>query len=173
MTMKIIAKMLLLVVLVVPVAYAQGPLVAGVAPVLEAGAGYTYTYAGVPGQTDKLAMNGVQVVGDADFSRRLGVQLDLGYSRNFDAYNSDHTADLLTYMAGPVFYPLRTRRVTVFAHVLLGGARGNGRQLRKRRADYHRIHESICVGRRRRLSIPSVALSFRAVGRGLPADLVL
>lgn len=80
MTMKIIAKMLLLVVLVVPVAYAQGPLVAGVAPVLEAGAGYTYTYAGVPGQTDKLAMNGVQVVGDADFSRRLGVQLDLGYS---------------------------------------------------------------------------------------------
>ncbi len=126
MTMKIIAKILLLVILVVPVAYAQGPLVAGIAPVLEAGAGYTYTYLAVPGQTNKLAMNGIQLVGDADFSRRLGVQLDVGYSRNFDAYSSGRTADLLTYMAGPVFYPLRTRRVTVFAHVLLGGARETG-----------------------------------------------
>jgi opacity protein-like surface antigen len=128
MATKTIMKMLLLlllVILVVPTAHAQGPLVAGIAPVLEAGAGYTYIDAGVPGES-KLAMNGVQLVGDADFSRRLGVQLDLGYSRNFDAYNSGRTADLLTYMAGPVFYPLRTRRLNIFAHVLLGGARETG-----------------------------------------------
>jgi opacity protein-like surface antigen len=125
MTMKTIMKMLLLVILVVPTAYAQAPLVAGIAPVLEAGAGYTYTDASLPGES-KLAMNGIQVVGDADFTRRLGVQLDLGYSRNFDAYNSGHSADMLTYMAGPVFYPLRTRRLNVFTHLLLGGARETG-----------------------------------------------
>jgi opacity protein-like surface antigen len=125
MTLKTIMKMLLLVILVVPAAYAQAPLVAGIAPVLEAGAGYTYTDASFPGE-GKLAMNGIQLVGDADFTRRLGVQLDLGYSRNFDAYNSGHSADLMTYMAGPVFYPLRTRRLNVFAHLLLGGARETG-----------------------------------------------
>jgi opacity protein-like surface antigen len=128
MTTKTIMKMLLLllpVILVMPAAHAQGPLVAGIAPVLEAGAGYTYIDAGLPGES-KLAMNGVQLVGDADFSRRLGVQLDLGYSRNFDAYSSGHSADLLTYMAGPVFYPLRTRRLNVFTHLLLGGARETG-----------------------------------------------
>lgn len=122
MTMKTFMKMLLLVILVVPAAHAQAPLVAGIAPVLEAGVGYTYTDASLPGES-KLAMNGIQFVGDADFTRRLGVQLDLGYSRNFDAYNSGHSADLFTYMAGPVFYPLRTRRVNVFTHLLLGGAR--------------------------------------------------
>jgi opacity protein-like surface antigen len=125
MTMKTIMKMLLLVILVVPAAHAQAPLVAGIAPVLEAGAGYTYTDASLP-EESKLAMNGIQIVGDADFTRRLGVQLDLGYSRNFDAYNSGHSADMLTYMAGPVFYPLRTRRLNVFTHLLLGGARETG-----------------------------------------------
>lgn len=125
MTMKTFMKLLLLVILVVPAAHAQAPLVAGIAPVLEAGVGYTYTDASLPGES-KLAMNGIQLVGDADFTRRLGVQLDLGYSRNFDAYNSGHSADLFTYMAGPVFYPLRTRRVNVFTHLLLGGARETG-----------------------------------------------
>jgi opacity protein-like surface antigen len=125
MTTKTILKMLLLVILVVPAAQAQGPLVAGIAPVLEAGAGYTYIDAGVPGES-KLAMNGIQAVGNADFSRRFGVQLDLGYSRNFDAYHSGHSADLVTYMAGPVFYPLRTRRWNVSTHILLGGARETG-----------------------------------------------
>jgi opacity protein-like surface antigen len=127
MSTKTILKMLLLVipVLVAPAARAQGPLVAGIAPVLDAGVGYTYTNASVPTES-KLAMNGIQLVGDADFSRRFGVQADLGYSRNFNAYDSNHSADLLTYMAGPVFYPLRTRRWTVNAHILVGGARETG-----------------------------------------------
>jgi hypothetical protein len=50
----------------------------------------------------------------------------VGYARNFNAYSSNHTADLLTYMAGPVFYPVRKRNLNVFAHLLLGGARETG-----------------------------------------------
>jgi opacity protein-like surface antigen len=126
MSMKTVVKMLLLAILVLPTAHAQGPVVAGIAPVLEAGVGYTYIDAGVPSQTARLGMNGIQLVGNADFSRRFGVQLDLGYSRNFNAYSSNHTADLLTYMAGPVFYPVRKRNYNIFTHLLLGGARETG-----------------------------------------------
>jgi len=124
--MKTILKIVALALLLVPVAYAQGPLVAGMGPVLEAGVGYSYIDAGVPSQTNKLAMNGVDLLGTADFSRRFGIHADLGYARNFDAYNSHHTADLLTYMAGPVFYPVRTRNLNLYAHLLLGGARETG-----------------------------------------------
>jgi len=124
--MKTILKMLTLVVLLVPTAYAQGPLVAGMGPVLEAGVGYSYIQAGVPTQSNPLAMNGVDLLGTADFSRRFGVHLDLGYARSFDAYDSRHTADMFTYMAGPVFYPLRSRNLNVYTHLLLGGARETG-----------------------------------------------
>jgi opacity protein-like surface antigen len=123
--MRTILKVLLLVIVFVPLAQAQNPVVAGIAPVLEAGGGYSYIDAGIPSQS-KLAMNGVQLVGNADFSRRFGLALDLGYARNFDAYNSGRTADMLTYMAGPVFYPIRKRYWNVFAHVLAGGARETG-----------------------------------------------
>ena len=126
MSMKTILKLLALAILLAPATRAQAPSVAGIAPVLEAGVGYTYIDAGIPSQTSRLAMNGIQLLGDADFSRRFGVQLDLGYSRNFNAYSSHHTADLLTYMAGPVFYPLRKRNYNIFGHVLLGGARETG-----------------------------------------------
>ncbi len=124
--MKTIVKMLLLVILAMaPVARAQGPVVAGMAPVFEAGVGYSYVDAGIPSES-KLGMNGVNLIGTADFSRHFGINLDLGYARNFDAFNSGHSADLLTYMAGPVFYPVRKRNMNVYAHLLLGAARETG-----------------------------------------------
>jgi opacity protein-like surface antigen len=126
--MKTICKILLLALLVVclvPMARGQNPLVAGQAPVLEAGIGYSYTNASIPSQTT-LGMNGVDLLGTFDFSRRFGVHLDLGYARNFDAFNSGRTADMLTYMAGPAFYPIRKRNFNVYTHLLLGGARETG-----------------------------------------------
>jgi opacity protein-like surface antigen len=123
--MKTILKTLLLVLLVAQVAYAQGPVVAGIAPVLEAGVGYSYVDAGVPSQS-RLGMNGIQLVGNADISRRFGVAAELGYARSFDAYSSGRSADIMTYMAGPVFYAVRKQKVNVFAHVLLGAARETG-----------------------------------------------
>jgi opacity protein-like surface antigen len=123
--MRTTLKILLLVILVVPVARGQNPVVAGIAPVLAAGVGYSYVDASVPSQSS-LGMNGIQLVGNADVSRRFGVAGDLGYARSFDAYNSGHTADLLTYMAGPVFYPVRKRNMNVYTHLLLGGARETG-----------------------------------------------
>ncbi|HUN60423.1 MAG TPA: hypothetical protein VMU53_00445, partial [Candidatus Sulfotelmatobacter sp.] len=111
--MKTIYKILLLAILFVPAARAQNPLVAGQAPALEAGIGYSYTNVPIPSQST-LGMNGVDLLGTADFSRRFGIHLDLGYARNFNAFNSGHTADMLTYMAGPAFYPIRTRNFNVY-----------------------------------------------------------
>lgn len=123
--MRTILKILLLAILVLPAARGQGPVVAGIAPVLEAGVGYSYVDAGVPSES-RMGMNGINLIGNADISRRFGVKLDVGYARNFDAYQSGHSADLLTYMAGPVFYPIRKRNMNVYGHLLLGGARETG-----------------------------------------------
>jgi opacity protein-like surface antigen len=123
--MKTILRAVLLFVFLVPFVRAQAPVVAGVGPVIEAGGGYQYNYANIPSQGN-LGMNGVQAVANADFSRHFGVALDLGYSRSFDAFNSGRTADILTYMAGPAFYPVRKRNWYVYTHLLLGGARETG-----------------------------------------------
>jgi len=123
--MRTIVKVVLLLMLFSPLACAQSPVMAGVAPVLEAGIGYSYVDGSVPGESG-LGMNGVQALGNADFSRRFGIALNLGYARNFNAFGSGHTADLLTYMAGPVFYPVRKRNLNVYTQLLLGGARETG-----------------------------------------------
>jgi len=123
--MRTILKVLLLVILAAPVARGQHPIMAGVAPVLEAGVGYSYLDATVPSE-GKLAMNGVQGIVNADVSRRFGAKVEVGYARNFNAFGTGRSADLLTYLAGPVFYPVRKRNLNIYAEVLLGGARETG-----------------------------------------------
>ena len=126
MTMRKTLRLALLVLWLVPAAArAQGPIDAGMAPVLEGGFGYTYVKADVPSQGN-LPMNGVQGIFNADFNRHWGVKLDVGYSRVFDAFHSGRSADLLTYMGGPVLYPLRTRNWNVYVHLLAGAARETG-----------------------------------------------
>ena len=104
---------------------AQGPLIAGLAPVVEGGIGYSYMKSNVPSQGN-LAMNGVQVSGNADLNVRFGAKLEVGYSRSFDAFQTGRSADILTYMGGPVFYAVRRRKFSIHAQVLLGGARETG-----------------------------------------------
>ena len=108
-----------------PTAWAQGPVVAGAAPLMEGGVGYTYMRSSVPSEAT-LGMNGVLLSGSADFAARWGVKLELGYSRVGDAFQTGRSADLLTYMGGPVIYPIRHRRYDIYAQVLLGGARETG-----------------------------------------------
>jgi len=106
-------------------ARAQGPVVAGLAPVIEGGVGYSYVRSNVPSE-GSLGMNGVLLSGSGDFNRHFGVKLELGYSRSFDAFQTGRSADLLTYMGGPVFYPVRRREFNIYTQVLFGGARETG-----------------------------------------------
>ena len=123
--LKISLALLALCWLGATVTRAQSPVVAGFAPVFEGGVGYTYMRSDVPSE-GTLGMNGVLLSGSADFSRWLGVKLELGYSRNFDAFQTGHTADMLTYMGGPVFYPVWRRKFDIYTELLLGGARETG-----------------------------------------------
>jgi len=118
-------KLPLLFLLFTPLAHGQGPVIAGVAPVLEGGVGFSYVQARVPSE-GQLGMNGVQAAMNADLQPHLGVKLDVGYSRSFDAFSTGRSADMLTYMAGPVFYPVRRRNMHVYAELLLGAARQTG-----------------------------------------------
>jgi len=125
--MKVFPKWLFfsIFLVAVPRSNAQNPVFAGAAPSFEAGLGYSYLSVDVPSQ-NRIAMNGVDASFAADFRRWLGIKFDLGYNRAFDVFSTNHQADLLTYMAGPVFYPVRTRHLTAYAQLLLGGARESG-----------------------------------------------
>jgi opacity protein-like surface antigen len=123
--MRTILKLSLLLFLCSSLAHAQNPLVAGTAPVLEAGAGYSYTRADIPSQSS-LGLNGVLLSANADFSRYWGVKAEAGYARQGNAFSTGHSADMLTYMGGPVFYPRRRPRYNLYAEALFGGARETG-----------------------------------------------
>src|ERR1700693_5814781 len=98
-------------------ARAQGPVIAGVAPVFEGGIGYSYIQSNVPSQGN-LAMKGILVSASGDLNARFGVKLAVGYSRSFDAFQTGRAADILTYMGGPVFYPVRRGKFSIHAQGL-------------------------------------------------------
>jgi len=104
---------------------AQGPEIAGVAPVIEGGIGYMYMKSSVPSQ-GTLLMHGIVASGSADLNVHLGVKLEVGYSRSRDAFQTGRVADILTYMGGPVFYPIRRNKFAIHVQVLVGGARETG-----------------------------------------------
>jgi len=127
--MKLVLRLSLLLLALSPVARAQGPngpVFAGTGPVYEGGIGYSYMGTSIPSNGSSLGMNGILLSGDADFTWHLGVKLEAGYSRAFDAFSSGHSADMLTYMGGPVFFPVRHRNFSVSAQALFGGARETG-----------------------------------------------
>ena len=104
---------------------AQGPVIAGVAPVFEGGVGYSYMQSNVPSQ-GHLAMKGALVSASGDLNAHFGIKLQLGYSRSSDAFQTGRVADVLTYMGGPAFYAIRRQKFDIHAQVLVGGARETG-----------------------------------------------
>jgi opacity protein-like surface antigen len=106
-------------------ARAQGALIAGVAPVLDGGIGYSYVQARIPSQGN-LAMKGILLSASGDLNAHFGVKVEVGYSRSRDAFQTGRVADTLTYMAGPVFYPIRHSRFDIHVQALVGGARVTG-----------------------------------------------
>jgi len=125
--MSVFRKWLFLSVflVLVPGSKAQKPMFAGAAPSLDAGIGYSYLNVDVPTE-NRIAMNGVDASFTADFHPRLGLRFDLGYNRASNVFATGRHADVLSYMAGPVFYPIRRRNFTAYTQLLLGGARETG-----------------------------------------------
>lgn len=116
---------LLVFFICVQVAIAQGPIAGGYTPDFKANLGYSYTSAAIPSQ-GRLGMMGIDGGWTADLKPRFGLEIEAGYARNFDAFGSQHSASLITYMGGPVFHPMRGKRLNVFVHALVGGAYESG-----------------------------------------------
>lgn len=108
-----------------PPSGAQGPLVTASGPEIEAHGGFEFLGQQVPGASS-VPMYGVDSGLTVGVFRHLGVRLDLGYARANNVFDSGHHSDILSYMAGPVFYPVRKRHVSPYGELLLGGARVTG-----------------------------------------------
>src|ERR1700723_4618309 len=121
MTMRIVLP-LLLILLFTPLAHGQEPIAGGFSPAQEGGIGFSYTQANAP-SVGQMRMNGLQAVFSSDVNRRFAIKADFGYSRSFDAFHTGRSADLMTYMAGPVFYAVRRRQLSVYGGLQEGAAR--------------------------------------------------
>jgi hypothetical protein len=108
-----------------PRAAAQGPLVTATGPEIEAHGGFEYIGQQVPGSS-RLPMYGANSGLTVGLTRRFGLRLDLGYARANNVFDSGHHSDILSYMAGPVFFPARTARFAPYFEALFGGARVTG-----------------------------------------------
>ena len=104
---------------------AQSPTVGAIGPAVNASLGYSYLNIEVPSSA-RIVLNGVEASATIDTLPRLGVKLDLGYARASNVFGSGYHSDVLSYLAGPVLYPSRHKKLTIYIQGLIGGARVTG-----------------------------------------------
>jgi hypothetical protein len=105
--MKTVLLILTFLTIRLPAAFGQ-PIAAGRAPNVDAYVGYAYVNENA--SANRASLNGVDS-GITDAFPHFGLQGDIGYVRTNNINGSTHQADLLTFMAGPVF--TRVERNTV------------------------------------------------------------
>jgi hypothetical protein len=103
----------------------KNPLPAGYAPLFNFSAGYAATNVGIP-SAGSVPLSGVNFSVSADFGKRFGAKLDLGYARASNVAGTGHPMDETSYLAGPVVYPWRGNLLSTYAHFLAGSARVAG-----------------------------------------------
>jgi hypothetical protein len=117
---------LVLVLVLFPAsAFAQVPSPTGSGPVITASLGYSYMNLPIPSST-RIGLNGVDASVTANFRSRFGAKFDLNYVRAANVLGTGHHSDVLSYMAGPVFYPINNDRLAVYVQGLVGGFRADG-----------------------------------------------
>jgi opacity protein-like surface antigen len=99
--------------------------VAATGPVVNAAVGYSYVDLSLA-QNNRVGLNGADVNLSVDFRSQFGLKLDIGYARGSNVLGSGRHADVLSYLAGPVVYPIHHRKWTAYAEGLVGAARVTG-----------------------------------------------
>lgn len=120
-----ISGLLLFLLLYAPTVEAQSPRAAGVASMVSVSLGYSFINLDSP-SSSRIGLNGLDAAFTVDISPRLGARADVGYVRASQVLNSNSHRDVLSYLAGPVFYPVRRRKLAVYAQGLFGAARVTG-----------------------------------------------
>ena len=106
-------------------ASAQSPVTAGKAKSFEVSLGYSYL-SHEDSESNRTGLSGAAASFTIGLKSRLGISADLGYSRADNVLGTGSHSDVLSYLAGPVFYPTTQHHVRTYIHVLLGGARVSG-----------------------------------------------
>ena len=125
MTRNTIWKLALILALFPASTFAQAPFSAGSGPVITASVGYSYLSVPIPSAT-RIGLNGLGASITADFPSRFGAKLDLNYARAANVFGTGHHSDVLSYMIGPMFYPVSNNRMAVYVQALAGGSRSDG-----------------------------------------------
>jgi len=108
-----------------PVCSGQEPRIAGTAPAVSVSIGYAYLNGEVP-SAGRISQNGVASGVTTEFTPRFGIKMEASYTRTDGAFGLDHHSDLLAYLGGPVVYPVRHKRFSIYAQALIGAARITG-----------------------------------------------
>lgn len=89
-------------------------------------AGVGYSYVNLPLGDSRVSLNGADANLGMYFSPYFGLRLDVGYARDNNVFQTGHNADMFSYLIGPVIYPVRHRKSSVYAQALVGAARVTG-----------------------------------------------
>ncbi len=125
MTRNTILKLAVILALFPASAFAQFPSPTASGPSISTSLGYSYMSVPIPSAT-RIDMNGVDASATVDFHSRFAAKIDVNYARQANVFSTGHHADVLTYMLGPMFYPMSNDRWTVYVQALAGGSRANG-----------------------------------------------
>src|SRR5882762_974101 len=98
---------------------------AGYAPAWNVSAGLSVVTLGLS-PSGRAVLGGVNISGSTDTGKRFGGKVDLGYERSSNLNGSGRPMSMFSYLVGPVFYPTNGDSVSMYVHVLLGGARVAG-----------------------------------------------
>ncbi len=92
-------------------------------PAFEASLGFTYFSLAMP--TQRVGLTGIDASGLVKFSSRWAVTVDSIYARTGNVLDTGHSASVMDFMAGPVFYPAVFRNSDIFIEGLGGASRVN------------------------------------------------
>ena len=107
-------------------ASAQSPVATATGRTIDVSLGYSYVSRG-DSHSNRVRLKGE----DASFTfgaSRLAIRADLGYARTANTLGTPSHSGVLSYLAGPVFYPMVQRKLDTYVHALFGGARVSGRR---------------------------------------------
>jgi opacity protein-like surface antigen len=95
------------------------PPAAATGPAFEASAGYTYLVLDTPAR-QRVGLSGVDANGFVDFNSRWGLAADSNYARAGNVLGTGRSGNVLSCLAGPVFYPVAYGNTRIFVHSLAG-----------------------------------------------------
>lgn len=106
-------------------ASAQSPVAAAIGRPFDLGLGYSYIRR-FDGSYNQIGLNGADAIISIPVHSHLSIRADLGYARAANVRGTARHSDVLTYMAGPVFYPTARHHFNTYVQALIGGARVTG-----------------------------------------------